>query len=277
MTGAFGTLMVVLLQAAVGGAVWLWVTGVRHAARGGFILLSGVSLAVIAWVTWVLARAAIADAEAAAGQASPDPSVTAAAGAAGQRLLWALLGFAVLLTLWQVLVVVLDDRHRLTQALGVAGALAGLASLGFAAAARGTAVLLGVLELVAGSAFVGAALYGLLLGHWYLFQRRLDPIHMLHGAKAYAAGVVAGLAGLGLSSLNPPPEITTAASPLLTIPGFSVWLGAGLLGICALIAPFVWKLATEGGRSIQAATGYFYLALIMSLSAELASKFRFFH
>lgn len=37
--------------------------------------------------------------------------------------------------------------------------------------------------------------------------------------------------------------------------------------ICALIAPFVWKLAREGGRSIQAVTGYFYLAVIMAFSA----------
>lgn len=277
MTGAFGTLMVVLLQTAVGGAMWLWITGARHAARRGFIVLSGVSLAVIAWLTWGLGRAAIADAQDAVAQGSDDPSVVAAAGAAGDRLLWALLAFAVVLTLWQVLVVLLDDRHPLTRAVGVAGALAGLVSLGFTAAARGAAVLLGVAELVAGSAFVGAALYGLLLGHWYLFQRRLDAVHMLRGAQAYTAGVVAGLAGLGLSALNPPPQITAAASPLLTVPGFSVILGAGLIGICALIAPFVWKLAKEGGRSIQAATGYFYLALVMSLSAELASKFRFFY
>jgi hypothetical protein len=123
---------------------------------------------------------------------------------------------------------------------------------------------------------VGAALYGLLLGHWYLFQRRLDPVHMLRGAQAYTAGVAAGLVGLALSAFNPPPDLSAAGSPLLAVPGFSLILGAGLLAICALIAPFVWKLAKEGGRSIQAATGYFYLAVVMSLSAELASKFRFF-
>lgn len=276
MTGAYGTTMVVLLQTAVGGTVWLWLTGVRHAARKGFLVLSGVSVAVLAWITWALARAAVADARAEAGEGAASPSVDAAAGVAGDRLLWGLLAFAVLLTVWQVLVVLLDDRHRLAQAVGVLGVLAGVAALGLTAGVRGAAVALALVELLAGSAFVGAALYGLLLGHWYLFQRRLDSVHMLRGAQIYTLGVGAGLVGLALSALNPPPELTAVASPLLTVPGFSLILGGGLVAICALIAPFVWKLGKEGGRSIQAATGYFYLAVVMSLSAELASKFRFF-
>jgi hypothetical protein len=65
-------------------------------------------------------------------------------------------------------------------------------------------------------------------------------------------------------------------SPFLAVPGFSLLLGVGLVAICALIAGFVWRLASEGGRSIQAATGMFYLAVIMAFSAELASKIRFF-
>jgi hypothetical protein len=49
-----------------------------------------------------------------------------------------------------------------------------------------------------------------------------------------------------------------------------------LTAVCALIAGFVWKLAREGGRSIQAATGMFYLAVIMAFSAELSAKIGFF-
>jgi hypothetical protein len=80
---------------------------------------------------------------------------------------------------------------------------------------------------------------------------------------------------VALSARNPAPSVE-AASPLFAVPGFSVLLGAGLVAVCALIAGFVWKLAREGGRSIQAATGMFYLAVIMALSAEMATKFRFF-
>jgi hypothetical protein len=99
---------------------------------------------------------------------------------------------------------------------------------------------------------------------------------MIRSSWIYIAGCVAAAAAVALSAFNPAPDITTVSSPLLAIPGFSLLLGAGLVFICAVIAGFVWKLAQEGGRSIQAATGMFYLAVIMAFSAELAAKFRFF-
>lgn len=276
MTGALGTTMVVLLQTAVGGVAALWLTGVQRAARRGFTVLAGVSVTVIAWSALAVARSGVGAARTAVADGTTAPSALAAAGVTGQRLLWGLAVFAALLTLWQALVLVFDDRHRLAQAVGVAGAVAGVAALGLTAVVRGADVALAFGELVAGSVFLGGALYGLLLGHWYLFQRRLEATHMQRGAQLYAAGVGGGAIALALSSFNPPPDIGAVASPLLSIPGFSVILGGGLVAVCALIAPFVWKLANEGGRSIQAATGYFYLAVVMSLSAELASKFRFF-
>jgi hypothetical protein len=156
----------------------------------------------------------------------------------------------------------------------VAGAV-GVAALVALAFVRDGRVVLALIELAAGAFFLGTALFGLLLGHWYLVERRLSNRYMVRGAALYAAGVGAAVVGAVLSAQHPTPA-AVGFSPFLAIPGFSVLLLAGLIAICALIAGFVWKLAHEGGRSIQAATGMFYLAVIMAFSAELSSKVGFF-
>ncbi len=274
MSGALGTLTVVLLEAAVGGAVVLWLAGLAGAARRGFFVLSGAVLAALAWGAWLLARAAIDQAGQRVDAGAQEASAAAATGAAGEWLLWSVLAFAALLTVWLAVLVATDTDAGAP--LGVVAAAAGVVALGPTAAVRGGDVALGAVELLLGAALLGTALHGLVLGHWYLFQRRLAEHHMRRSARLYAGGVVAGVGALALSALNPEPPLTGAASPLLTIPGFSLLLGAGLLAICGLIAPFLLRLAAEGGRSIQAATGYFYLAVIMAFSAEVATKFRFF-
>jgi hypothetical protein len=98
----------------------------------------------------------------------------------------------------------------------------------------------------------------------------------VRGARWYVAGVVAAAGAAVLSAGNPGPDAATGFSPVLAVPGFSVWLAGGLVAVCALIAGFVWRLAHEGGRSIQAATGMFYLAVIMAFSAEMSAKLGFF-
>jgi hypothetical protein len=157
----------------------------------------------------------------------------------------------------------------------LATAAAGVVALVLFAGVRDRAPALAVVELVLGSLFLGSTLYGLLLGHWYLVERRLTTRHMINSSYIYGAGVVAAAVGTALSARNPAPDVQNL-SPLIGVPVVTVLLAAGFVGICALIAPFVWKLAREGGRSIQAATGYFYLAVIMAFSAEMAAKLRFF-
>jgi hypothetical protein len=48
----------------------------------------------------------------------------------------------------------------------------------------------------------------------------------------------------------------------------------GLALVCGLMAAFIRVLVR--GNSIQAATGMFYLAVIMALAAEFAAKVYFF-
>ena len=74
---------------------------------------------------------------------------------------------------------------------------------------------------------------------------------------------------------HPAPEFGRF-SPLLSVGNMTLTLGIGTLALVALIAGFNVKLANEGGRSIQASTGMFYLAVILAPAAEFAAKVRFF-
>lgn len=246
---------VILAETAAGGAVLLWVSGVRGNVRRGFFLLSGIILALCAWGAWATAAAAVV---------APTPAET--------RSTTVLALFAGMLTVWQLLVLA---RWPGAGVAGPAAAVVGVVALLALATAREVRVVQAVVELLAGALFLGSALFGLLLGHWYLVERRLSNRYMIRSAWLYAAGVGAAVVAAVLAAGNPAPDIA-GFSPFLAVPGFSLLLAAGLVAICALIAGFVWKLAYEGGRSIQAATGMFYLAVIMAFSAELSSKIRFF-
>lgn len=253
MSGPLGVMSVILLEAAVGGAAVLWASGVWGALRRGFFLLTGSTLAVCALSAWLITR-------------SQSP--------AGAADVLALGAFAGLLVVWQLLL--LARRPRASRAVGLLAAAAGVVALVTFAAVHGNRPALATAELFLGALFLGSSLFGLLLGHWYLVERRLSNVYMIRSAWWYIAGVAAAVGAAVLSAQNPAPDMGGGFSPVLVVPGFSLMLAVGLVAICALIAGFVWKLAREGGRSIQAATGMFYLAVIMAFSAELSTKFRFF-
>ncbi len=250
MSGPAGVMTVILLETAVGGAVVMWAGGVWGEVRRGFFVLTGVFLALCA-----------AGALALTGTDAGIVSTT-------------LIALTGLLALWQVLL--LAGQERISRIVGLLAALAGVAALPAYATLRDEAVLRGVAQLVLGSVFLGSAFYGLLLGHWYLVERRLSNSYMVRSARWFAAGTVGAIGAAALSALDPIPTDTSQFSPFLQTENFTVLLAGGLVAICVVIAGFLIKLANEGGRSIQAATGYFYLAVIMAFSAELASKFRFF-
>lgn len=250
MDGSTGVMAVILLEAAVGGSLILWASGVWGVVRRGFFLLTGLTVAVCAAGTWAIA-------------ASQD---------AGGRVELALAVFTLATVLSQAAL-----ASRLATAgrvIGVAAVPAGVWALVETGLLRANAAA-AIAELALGALFLGSTLYGLLLGHWYLVERRLDKRYMVQGAWWYIAGVGAAAGAALLSAGNPPPDID-GLSPFLAFPGFTLYLAAGLVAICALIGGFVWKLAHEGGRSIQAATGYFYLAVIMAFAAEMSTKVRFF-
>ena len=255
MDGATGVMAIILLETAVGAAVLLWATGVWGVVRRGFFLLTGSTIALCAAGAWAITAA----------QTGAETSAN--------RATLALAVFTVLAVIWQLLLVA--RQEAVSRIAGLLATVAGVVALLLFAGVRERAVGLGALELVAGALFLGSTAYGLLLGHWYLVERRLTNAYMVRSSYLYGAGVLAAVLGAILAANNPAPPPGNL-SPLIAIPSFTVLLAGGFVAICALIAPFVWKLANEGGRSIQAATGYFYLAVIMAFSAEMAAKLRFF-
>src|SRR5207253_121032 len=132
-------------------------------------------------------------------------------------------------------------------------------------------------ELVAGAVFTGAVLDGLLLGHWYLTDRKLTrgPINrmaslLIGSVVIEAAGVLAGgFRGARASAA------TSSLNPLLTTAGSATWIAIGMVACAGLIAAFI-RLTLRGARptAVQSATGFFYLAVITAVTAEIASKVR---
>ncbi len=263
---------------AVGGSALLWLAPTWGAVRHGYEMLLGTTLGLMALAAWAAAR-------------GPLTELSVAVDAPAIRVTSAGLLVTAAATLLAVAVLLL--RHPgVARALGCAGTAAGLATLVALAQVRGVTAAgagptwRGVAELLAGTYFLGAVWNGMVLGHWYLVERRLSNRYMVWMAWVNVGAVGAGLASVLLSATNPVPcagldgralaLCRLRYSPLLSVGSVTVMMGAGLIVVIALIAAFNVKLAREGGRSIQASTGMFYLAVILAPAAEFAAKVRFF-
>ncbi|MEX2503702.1 MAG: hypothetical protein WD378_02560 [Egicoccus sp.] len=278
MEAPAAVLALVLAMTAVGGAGLVWFFPTWGAVRHGYEILSTVLVALLAWGAWGSLRAPVRTLEGSAQAGDGDLALT-------------LLLVMAVCSVVAALVLVLPVPPLLARLVGGAGTLAGLASfvpLAAIRAARDGAGGLpqGVAELVLGALLLGGIWAGMVLGHWYLVERRLTNRYMVVMAWANVAAVVAGVASVLLSGRNPAPcedlagsAFETCArtfSPILRIGSMTLILGLGVLALIALIAGFNVKLAREGGRSIQASTGMFYLAVILAPAAEFAAKVRFY-
>src|SRR4029453_16359667 len=154
---------------------------------------------------------------------------------------------------------------------GMAAVLPGLAAVWPLAVLSGRP-LAGAVALLTGALFLGATTDGLLLGHWYLVDRRLSNQPILALANWLIVGIAAALVSAVLGGERGG-RVDQSLSPLLAFPNLTVWLAVGLVLVCALIAGFI-RVLVRGG-SIQAATGMFYLAVVMALAAEFAAKVYF--
>jgi hypothetical protein len=257
MDGPAGVMALVLAETAVGGLFVLWVSPTWGALRAGFFKLTGSVLAACAVLGWLAARAPL----------------RASTGGAHDLALWLLAIFAAGVVLWQVLT--WFGASNAGRVVGIAAVPAGVAALIALAslpdAAHSTAV--GVVQLLTGALFLGAVVDGLLLGHWYLVDKRAsrEPLRrmtqlVLGGSAAAIVATIIGGGGGGSTNPN--------FSPLLGAGSLTVALAIGLAALCVMIAFFIRALVKED--SIQAATGFFYLAVIMALAAEFASKVRFY-
>ncbi len=277
MDAPAAVLALVLAMTAAGSSALLWLAPTWAAVRHGYEVLTGSTITLLAWGAW-------------ASLGGPLASLEGGAASSGELARTLLLGCA-LATAAAVVALLVKLPPVVARILGIGATLAGLGSFFPLAAIRASRAgaggqILGVVELLLGAGLLGAIWVGMILGHWYLVERRLSNRYMVFIAWANVAAVGAGLASVLLSAGNPVPceglagaDFQTCAStfsPVLRIGSMTVILGLGVLALIALIAGFNVRLAREGGRSIQASTGMFYLAVILAPAVEVAAKVRFF-
>ena len=299
MRGSLGTMAVLLFETALGGLALLWLTPLWGVVRPGFFKLVGavlVACAALAWGTGSSAHAADV-----APRWTAYPGATVAAASAGGRAVLFLGAFTLIALAWYALVwlgwaptpaarpraraaggevgaapatapTAGGARGRVARWVGVAALVPGLWAGWLLAEASGRP-LEGAVALLAGALFLGATVDGLLLGHWYLVDRRLTnrPIALL--ATWLLVGVGAALVSAALGG-DRGTTMSATLSPLLAVPNLTVWLAAGFAIVVGLLAWFI-RLLVRGG-SIQAATGMFYLAVVMAMAAEFSAKVYFF-
>jgi len=246
-----------VLAEVVAGSLWLlFLTPLWDEVRRSFFTLTGSIMAVLAGATWYAASAGRV-----AGDPAGDWSVRLAGLLTVVILAWVTLLFA--------------RKRTAARAVGIASVPVSVATLAAMAGTAEGSYVVALLQLLAGAAFLGAVMAGLLLGHWYLTDRGLTRAPINRFTTALIVAVVLEAAALLLGGFGPT-EPSSDFNPLLTSAGLASWIALGMVATTALIA-FLIRAALKGQRSsaVQAATGFFYLAVITALTAEFAAKVRF--
>jgi hypothetical protein len=279
VTAPAAVLAIVLASTAVGSSALLWFGPTFGELRRGYELLTGATIVLLALGAWAAFSGPMV---------SLEGTDALSDGQLARTLLLSFAGVTTAAALGRALRAP-DGLVRVLGGVATALGLAALWPLAVIRADRGGAggVAQGMAELLLGSALMGAIWVGLILGHWYLVERRLSNRYMVWIAWVNVAAIGAGLGSVLLSGRNPAPceglpaggeyeQCSMMFSPVLSIGSMTIILGLGVLALLALIAGFNVKLAREGGRSIQASTGMFYLAVILAPAVEFAAKVRFF-
>ena len=256
MTGVAGVMALVLAETVAGTTLFLWMSPLWNEVKRGFFKLLGAILTLLAGLAWLSVDAAVVG-------RFPSGDVLRATTlvATGATALWTLLLFA--------------RQQAAARVVGLLSVPAWIAVLVWMGGAGRQSFGLALFQLVAGAALLGAATDGLLLGHWYLTDRKLPrgPINrmttilMVSVVLAAAAVISAGFSGV---------QASAAINPLLTAGALAPWIALGMVVATALIAWMI-KAVLKGERAsaVQSATGFYYLAVVTAFTAEVAVKTRF--
>jgi hypothetical protein len=175
----------------------------------------------------------------------------------------------------------LGAQYGRTDAAGVvAGSLAGVSgAVALYAAARDMsawAAPLAFSEVLAGAALLGAVTNGMLLGHWYLNQPGLKPWALARLTKlCLSASILTGLAGFTAAGKLAGAE---TQGSVLGLPGFGESFGVVFFITWAVLIVFtgaiVWMVKRcIDIRSIQSATGLYYVALLTAGVSEFMIRY----
>lgn len=256
MTGVAGVMALVLAETVAGATLFLWASPLWTEVKRGFFKLLGAILTVLAGLTWLSVDAAVVG-------RFPSGDV-----------LWATTLVATVATaLWTVLL--FARQQAVARVVGLLSVPAWLAVLVWMGGAGRQSYGLALFQLAAGAALLGAATDGLLLGHWYLTDRKLPrgPINRMTTILVVSVAIAAiAVISAGFSGV----ETSTSINPLLTVGALAPWIALGMVVATALIAGVV-KAVLKGERAsaVQSATGFYYLAVVTAFTAEVAVKTRF--
>ena len=255
MKGPAGVLALVLAETVGGATGYLFLMPLWNEVRRGFFKLCGFIILALAAAMWASVAAA----------RIPGDHF-------GDLSLWLSMAFTIATAMWLALLF-----FRLPTVARIVGMCTVPLFLALLVALAGTAdeaFYRAFLQLLAGTVFMGAVIDGLLLGHWYLTDRKLTRAPINRFAMALIVAVI--LEAIAVLAGGFGPAKSKEFSALLTAAGLAPWIALGMVGATALIAGMI-KATLKGERAtaVQAATGFFYLAVITAFAAEMAAKVKF--
>lgn len=255
MSGAAGVVALIMLEwtvGLVGAAAWTQSWGVVRRGHFRITAYTAVGLGVLAIL---------------AARSGSDP-VDGTAGA---------LVVATAVAAGLYLVVQWSNTDVPAIVVGAVATVAGVAALvGAATLLDAWAPALAAVEVVAGAALLGAVTNGMLLGHWYLNQPGLKPWALARlTTLALAATAATGVLGLVAAGKLASAETDGA---VLGIPGFGESFGFAFfvvwLALVAFTGAVVWAARRcVAIKSIQSATGLYYVALLTAGVAEFLVRY----
>ena len=255
MSGAAGVVALIMLEwtvGLVGAAAWTQSWGVVRRGHFRITAYTGVALAVLA----LLALRAVDD------PVGGGTTAWVVAAAVGTGLY--------LLVQW-------SNTDVPGVVAGAVATVAGLGALGASAALLDDwPVAVAAVEVIAGAALLGAVTNGMLLGHWYLNQPGLKPwaLARLTTLSLVATGAVTAL---GLASVAKLSSAETDGA-VLGIPGFGQSFGAAFFVVWLVLVGFTGAVVWAARRcvaikSIQSATGLYYVALLTAGVSEFLVRY----
>lgn len=255
MSGAAGVVALIMLEwtvGLVGAAAWTQSWGVVRRGHFRITAYTAVALAVLALLAM---------------RSGDDP---VSGGAAAWIVATAAAVGLYLLVQW-------SNTDVPAVVTGAVATLAGLGALGAAAALMDEwPAALAAVEVIAGAALLGAVTNGMLLGHWYLNQPGLKPWAL---ARLTTLSLVATIATgvLGLAAVSKLASAETDGA-VLGIPGFGESFGTAFfviwLALVVFTAAVVWAARRcVAIKSIQSATGLYYVALLTAGVSEFLVRY----
>ena len=253
------TLLLLLLELGVGGALVMHAVHLRGQATPGFVRATTIMIPIVLglafWTAFTLEGNLV---EGFAVRTAPR-----------EALVWILAALTAASVLHNL--ALYTDRDRWARRIGWALSALSLAALGLMAATlAGSPELLTALSLAFGALALGLSAVGLALGHWYLVTPRLPARPLVEITTAFLIVVIIqGILFAVSLAVSVDDPIGGRDRALSSDPTFWLRIVIGF-GLTLLFGWMAWTTARM--RSMMAATGLLYLTTAAVLAAQIAAR-----